>query len=94
MTQNFLTEKQTEYWLTSETRDILMPDGTREPYTDFKMFWGAFDFVLEETEYDEVSLASLAEGHMIDSGKPFKEAFMEIVVYIDKELRKRLGIDE
>lgn len=90
----FITEKEVEDYLAQETRDIVMPDGTRRPMTAFKLAWRSFDFILDNTEYvTEQTITGWAQDEAQGSGRSFEQAFHAVLAYAHRDLRRRFGID-
>ncbi len=90
----FLTEKQTEAWLEMETRDLPMPDGTLRPFTDTKLHWNAYDFIVSQEMFTGARLVELSLIDSKETGFPFEMSFPNTVSYAYFRLRKRLGIDD
>jgi hypothetical protein len=88
----FISEKETEDLLQRETRSVRMPDGTLRPITDFKIMWANFDELLSKTSFDEPELVALAITSSEETGRPFEEAFPNLVAYVLRVARERLGI--
>ena len=88
----FITEKETEEWLESETRKMLMPDGTREAVTNFNLNWDNLDFILDMSDFTEEEITELALQQAVESGKPFKESYFHLLDYIYEKLRTAYGI--
>ena len=56
----FITEKETEEFLELETRNIPMPDGTMRPFTDLRLTWRSYDFLIVCGKYTAKELVDLA----------------------------------
>lgn len=89
----FMTERETEEWLTLETRPIPMPNGAARPYTAMKVFWGAWDFLLIWKLYTAEKLIDLAERNSKAKGYSFEQSLEAIVAYASNDARKKLGFD-
>lgn len=97
--KRFITEKQTEALLEPETRDITMPDGSVRQITGFKLMWRGFDFLTAtpfykpKPYYTEARLVELAVINSEETGYSFEKTFPNVVAYVNKAVKKRLGID-
>lgn len=94
MNGKFVTEKQGEELLELEEGYILFPDGSRQRVSAFRLYWDALEHILASDEFSETDLATYAEMHAQDTGKSYKDAYLNIVAYVNKKLRKHQGIDE
>lgn len=71
---DFLTEKETESLLETETRDLPLHDGTTRPHTTFKTVWRSVDSLIDTgTKLDELVEAAIEESEL--QMKPFGETF-------------------
>jgi hypothetical protein len=84
---DFLTEKETEALLESETRDLPMPDGSFRPVTDFKLGWEIYDRLLFISDYTPSQFVGWALEEAELSGRSFEEMFPVVVAYVDNRLR-------
>ncbi len=89
----FITEKETEDWLEQEVREMLMPDGTRRPAREFKLTWSAKDFLDEFTDITEAEISEIAQIYVNETCKPYEEAYFDTIGHLEREIRKRMGID-
>lgn len=89
----FITEKQTEDYLEQETRAILMPDGTRRPFTGFKLMWRSFDYLTLAGNYTGKELTALALQNAQEMGYSFEQSFPSVLAYLHQHVRKAQGID-
>ena len=89
----FITEKETEDYLSEETRLIPMPDGTQHAFTGFKLMWGSFDYLILTTDFTSKELVELAVLDAEEMGYSFEDSFPNILAYIHREVRKAQGID-
>lgn len=85
----FHTEKQIEDWLESQTRDLVMPDGTTRPHTAFKLVWHTMDSLVEVSGYSPLELVeyALEEAHL--QKMSFDEAFTGVLSWLDEQRRKQ-----
>lgn len=90
MAGQFITEKQTEAWLQSETRSLTMPNGTRRDVTAFNLHWLSFDFLTECTCYSEKTLVELALLSQSETGRPFDQSFRNVVAYVTQRVKSTL----
>jgi hypothetical protein len=88
----FMTDKQTEDWLKSQTRDLPMPDGTIETYTTFKNVWHAYDLLTELCGYTATELLGYVREEMDLQSIDFDSAFRCIIGFLDDERRKQMGL--
>lgn len=84
---DFLTEKETEALLESETRDLLMPDGSFRPVTEFKLTWEIYDRLLFISDYTPSQFVEWGLEEAELSGRSFEEMFPVVVAYVDNRLR-------
>lgn len=52
----FLTEEETEELQVPETRNIKRLDGTNEPFTQSKLWWEKYDYLIYTTEFHPIRL--------------------------------------
>lgn len=88
----FYTEKQTEAWLESQTRDLPFPDGTMRPFTNTKLMWETVDSLILIAGYSYANLVEFALDECELNNVSFDRAFPGVVAYLDGQLRKSLGI--
>ena len=89
---SFYTEKQTEAWLTSETRDLPMPDGGTLTHTAFNLVWKAFDALILLNGYSRLRLVEFALEEIQLQDLSFDQAFTCVVGYLDNQHRDAWGI--
>ena len=91
----FLTEKETEEWLTLETRCIPLPDGTTRPFTGFKLMWRSWDYLIltGKGRYTPQRLVELATINSQEMGYSFDDSLPTVLAYLHRGLRKAQGID-
>lgn len=89
----FITEKQTEDWLTFETRQIPMPDGTTRPFTHFKLMWRSYDYLIVCGKFTGKQLVEQTIQTAKEMNYTFEEAFPNVLSYLHRRLRKAQGID-
>ena len=87
----FITEKQTEDLLALETRDIVMPDGSRRPFTGFRLMWNSFDQIVDDGLFAGPELAGLAVLATNETSQPFDRTFPNTVGYVAGQLRQLNG---
>ena len=78
----FMTEKQTEELLQTETRMLPMPDGSLYPYTSFHLLWNSLDYLQANYRLELEWFIRITHQHMEESGKDFDTAFRNIVAYV------------
>ena len=86
-----MTEKETEYWLERQTRDLPAQDGSTHPYTTFRSVWHAYDRLLDLYGYTPAQLLGYVYEEMELQGVSFDRAFRGVVGYLDDEIRAQLG---
>lgn len=91
--KKFFTEKETEYWLETETRLLPMPNGSEKPVTSFRLVWGALDFLVEVGSYTPARLVELSLINAQEMKISFEESFPAVIAYLDHILRKQYGIN-
>jgi len=84
----FLTEKETESWLKSQTRDLPMPDGSMRPFTGSRILWETVDLLTLLTGYSCTQLVEFALEESAMNGVSFERAFPGVVGYLESRLRK------
>jgi len=89
----FITEKETEDYLSEETRLIPMPDGTQRAFTGFKLMWRSLDYLISTTDFTSKELVELADVNAEEMGYSFEASFPNMLAYIHREVRKAQGID-
>lgn len=75
----FITEKETEAYLVSETRDLPMPGGTLKPHTDFKLTWRIYDLLAEYSGFTKEELVAEAVRTRDLTGRSFEESFTAVL---------------
>jgi len=89
----FITEKETEDYLTEETRVIPMPDGSQRAFSGFKLMWYSLDYLISTTDFTRKQLVELAVVNAEEMGYSFEDSFPNVLAYIHREVRKAQGID-
>ncbi len=89
----FITEPETEDYLSEETRMIPMPDGTQRAFTGFKLMWRSYDYLILTTGYSSKQLVEQAVINAQEMGYSFEDSFPNVLAYIHREVRKAQGID-
>jgi hypothetical protein len=89
----FFTERQTEEFLTPETRTLTLPDGTSRPLTVMKIFWHSYDFLLTWELYTPEQLMRFTLGNAAAKGYSFEESFQATMSYCHNNACKRMGFD-
>ena len=89
----FITEKETEDLLERETRTLPMPDGTMRPFTESKLFWKAYEFLIVCAKWTGKELVALAVRDSEENGVSFERSFYALIEYADRHARKNMGID-
>lgn len=84
---DFLTERQIEDLLTSETRCLTVPDGSTQVVTADKLFWIRHDLLIEAYITTADTLYELTYMNMSSKGYCFSDAFKSIVSYIDNQTK-------
>tara|TARA_R110002110_G_C13470513_1_gene720768 strand:+ start:819 stop:1103 length:285 start_codon:yes stop_codon:yes gene_type:complete len=87
----FMTERETEELLETETRMLPMPDGTTEPYRGFRIMWDTLDYIVEEYDIQLEWLVKLALSDVEQNSVSFQRAFKNIVAYVCHEYDKATG---
>ncbi|MEE9398550.1 MAG: hypothetical protein V3V31_16245 [Methylococcales bacterium] len=90
----FITNKETEDYLETETRDITMPDGSVRSFTGFKLMWYSFDYLTIAGNYTKNELVALAIRNAEKMGYSFEDSFPNVLAYIHQHVRKAQGIEE
>ncbi len=83
----FITEKETEDLLALETREIVMPDGSRRPFTGFRLMWNSFERIVNDGLFTEPELAGVAVLWANETGCPFDRTFPNTVGFVASRLR-------
>lgn len=89
----FITEKETEDYLSEETRLIPMPDGSQRAFTGFKLMWRSLDYLILTTDFTSKDLVELAILDAEEMGYTFEASFPNMLAYVHREVRKAQGID-
>ena len=89
----FITEKETEDYLSEETRMIPMPDGTQRAFTGFKLMWRSLEYLILTTDFTSKELVELAVLDAEEMGYTFEDSFPNMLAYVHREARKAQGID-
>lgn len=86
----FITQKEVEALLETETRPLPMPDGTTEYFRGFKLMWQGVD---ELKSKHDVSLEFIVEMALLDTdkGRPFYRIFPNSVAYILQKYEEEFG---
>ena len=87
MDASFWTEKQIEEWLVSETRTLVMPDGSLFPLTNFHMTWVLYDDLIENWGYAPQQFVTWAAEETKLHNITFEAAFRSIVAFVDNHVR-------
>ena len=83
----FLTEKQTEDLLLSETRVLELPDGRAAVVTANRLFWYSVDLMIEANITTMDDLYRFTHMDMSAQNRSFTDSFKTIVTYIDKQVK-------
>lgn len=86
------TEKQTEDWLASETRDVVLADGSRRPVRMFSLSWETYDCLVALSGYTPEQIAAWALEESCLQKLSFGEAFEGVVAWLDHQRRERWGV--
>lgn len=81
---DFLTEKAIEDYLTSETRDVALPNGRTEVVTATKLFWTQLDLLIEARITTLDDLIRLTHLDKRDTSRDFATSFQSVVAYVDR----------
>jgi hypothetical protein len=84
----FITEKETEEFLALETRELPWPDGSIRPFTEMRLFWSSFDWLVEQKQYTPKRLVELAIMSSEETGRAFADTFRDSIAYMHKEFEK------
>ena len=80
-------ERDEEWWLEQETRDLPMPNGSMRPFTCMRIHWGSFDFLVHECGYTPERLVELAVIDAQEHNKDLDIFFPDTMAFIDQEIR-------
>jgi hypothetical protein len=83
------TDEETETWLESETRVLVLPNGITRPFTGLKLLWRLYDDLTNIHGYSSAQLLKWAVQETQATGVSFDIAFPSIVAYVDRHVRKR-----
>jgi hypothetical protein len=84
------TEQEIEAYLKSETRDLVMPDGTVRAFTGLRLMWMVFDQLISVRGYTPARLVAFAVEETQLTGVPFETAFPGVLAYLDRHLLRPL----
>ncbi len=87
MHPRFMTEKEVEGYLEPETRVIPWLDGQDKHLTEMKIFWSAYDFLVDFNYYTPQALVALAVTNQQETGGTFEDNFHTVVSYAAKVKR-------
>lgn len=88
----FWTEKETEAYLVSETRNLPMPDGSISPFTTFRLIWLHFEDLTRLLGYTPERIVELAIQETEATGVDFETAFPAVVGYMESHLLRRRAL--
>lgn len=87
----FYTEKEAEQYLETETRMIVMPDGSKQSISKTKLMWVHYDFIVhKEKLYTPERIVELTLIDCQEKQADFVETFEGLVFYISNRLRESL----
>jgi hypothetical protein len=85
----FRTDKETEEWLVVERRVLPMPDGQQRVFADFRVVWGAFDYLVREWGYTPARLVELTLLSAAEEGRTdIDREFSSVLALLDRELSR------
>jgi len=84
----FLTEKETEKRLESETRMLTLPDGKTVPVRGFKLTWNSFDLLQQANMFTAEQLIELAYSWSEREGIAFDTTLHNICAYAHEQAKK------
>lgn len=84
----FLTEKETEQHLESETRTLTLPDGRAVPVRGFKLMWNSFDLLQQAGMFTAEYLIELAYSWSEREGIAFDTTLHNICAYAHEQAKK------
>lgn len=89
----FITERQTEEYLETETRDVPLADGSARPVTAFKLLWRSWDYLILCGGYGRRELAALAQINACEVGCSFEDSLRDTLAHLHRDLRRKQGMD-
>ena len=84
----FMTEKQVEELLEFQTRELLMPDGSRRVIGAFKFTWDDFAFLNECACFRNPGVVEMALTNSEEVKIPFETSFAGTVTYLRRKYRE------
>ena len=84
---DFMTEKEIEDLLVSETRTLTPPDGKKQVVTADRLFWTRLDLLLEANITTMDNLYRYTSMSMTECKYAFPDAFKSIVSYVDNHVK-------
>ena len=88
----FFTEKQTDFWLESQTRDVALPDGSKRPVRAPRLLWEKADSLVLQGDCTPAELVAFALNEVALQGIHFDAAYRSIVAHLDNRRRDAWGI--
>lgn len=87
--KHFMTEKQIETYLETETRMLPLPEGGEQVMTGSKLMWEAVDFIIDTYSYNMDELITFTRRTMCEKNYDFSDAFQSVVSYIYQSIMRK-----
>jgi len=88
---SFVTEKEVEQLLESETRWITLPCRNLRPFTTTKLIWAAHDYVVAWGDFTPEQIVELAAIDGRETNRSFELSYPHTIGYIHNAYRKCFG---
>ena len=72
------------YWYGFESRCLTMPDGSVRMFRQQRIYWGSYDFLIENLCTEERMIEILVEGST-EAGRNIDEYFGDCVAWMERE---------
>ena len=85
----FMTEKEIEAQLQTETRTLTLPDGSKRAFHGTKRLWENHDWLLQfDLTSEDIVAMAVTDGE--EMNRPFDLSFTHVVGYITTRYRREL----
>ena len=85
--EEFMTERQIENHLVSESRRLSMPDGSIRQVRQFRLAWSVFDNVQRMNLFSAEDMIAMSWDHMKRRGEPFETSFGRVIGSIHRRVK-------
>lgn len=86
----FIKEQEIEALLAFETRELIMPDGSKRPYTGMKLHWNSYEYITREVGlFTGPELVAMAVRDSQEMKRSFEDSFRNTIAYVHQQIKKK-----